>query len=256
MTDPWVCLADELEVWRQWGRTPTLWWRDDDAQQQTPALEQLCQLSRRFGVPLSLAVIPAGAEASLLPLFAQTPELTALQHGYQHINHARADQRKCELGDNRPLAEILAELQRGRDQLRQLLGERFVAVLVPPWNRLSSGLNSQLATIGCTGLSALGPREQPCQDGLRINNVHVDLINWRQGGCFAGEPVVLAQLIKHLRQRRLGEVDSGEASGLMTHHLAHDAACWQFCQRLFDFMADQPVRWLSARQCFDPADSG
>lgn len=253
MADPWTLLSAELQAWREWGRTPTLWWRDDDAQRWTPELERLCLLSRRFTVPLSLAVIPAGAEPSLLPLFAATPQLLALQHGYQHCNHARADQRKCELGDNRPLAKILAELQHGGDQLRQLLGERFVAVLVPPWNRLSSDLSEQLAAIGCIGLSTLGPRAQPSEHGLRVNNVHIDLINWRQGGRFAGETAVLAQLVKHLKQRRLGEVATDEASGLMTHHLVHDADCWQFCQRLFEFMAEHPVRWLSARQCFDPA---
>ncbi|MEH6822991.1 MAG: polysaccharide deacetylase family protein [Motiliproteus sp.] len=253
MPDPWTLLSAELQAWQERGATPTLWWRDDDAQRQTPALERLCQLSRHYSVPLSLAVIPAGAEPSLLPLFAVTPQLMALQHGYQHHNHARADQRKCELGDNRPLTEVVAELQRGGDQLRQLLGDRFAAVLVPPWNRYNLDLSEQLAGLGCIGLSTLGPRSQSCEHGLRINNVHVDLINWRRGGCFAGDTAVLAQLVRHLKQRRLGEVDSEEASGLMTHHLAHDADCWQFCQRLFEFMADHPVRWLSARQCFDPA---
>ncbi|MEH6473333.1 MAG: polysaccharide deacetylase family protein [Halopseudomonas sp.] len=250
MSDPWQRLGDELQAWRDQTRTATLWWRDDDAQQQTPALERLCELSRCFAIPLSLAVIPNGADSSLFPLFETTPQLLALQHGFSHQNHAAAGLRKCELGVDRPLAGILQQLEQGQQQLQKLLGAHFIPVLVPPWNRLSEELSQQLATKGCVGLSTLGVRQQPQQYGLRVNNVHVDLINWRQGGHFAGEDAVLKSLIRHLRQRRLGEVDSDEATGLMTHHLAHDDGSWQFCQRLFEFMADQPVRWLDARQCF------
>ena len=104
MADPWQQLADELQAWHEQNLTPTLWWRDDDARQQNPALDRLCALSQRFVVPLSLAVIPSGVDRSLLSLFESTPELTALQHGYQHISHAAAGQRNCELGDERLLS--------------------------------------------------------------------------------------------------------------------------------------------------------
>ncbi len=250
MNEPWQQLADELQAWHQQGLTPTLWWRDDDARQRSAALDRLCGLSQRFTVPLSLAVIPSGADRSMLPLFESTPNLTALQHGYQHISHAQAGERNCELGDDRSLAEMLVELERGQQQLERLLGERFIRVLVPPWNRLSDTLADRLSTIGTSGLSTLGPRAQPDRAGVAVNNVHIDLINWKQGRGFAGDSVVLGQLIKHLQQRRQGVVDSNEVTGLMTHHLAHDEGCWLFCQQLLQFMADRPVRWLTARQCF------
>ncbi|MEH6648395.1 MAG: polysaccharide deacetylase family protein [Motiliproteus sp.] len=252
MLDPWQQLAGELQRWRDLDRTATLWWRDDDARQATPELEQLCTLSRDFSIPLSLAVIPDGADASLLPLFDNTPQLRALLHGYRHISHAETGKRNCELGDDRPLAEMLAELESGQQQLTQLLGHRFVAVLVPPWNRLSSALVEQLSQIGCLGLSTLGPRAAAVHKGLRVNNVHIDLVNWKQGRCFAGDKTVLQQLIDHLQQRRSGLVDAVEATGLMSHHLAHDPQCWDFCTRLFEFLADQPVQWLTAEQVFLP----
>lgn len=250
MLDPWQRLVSELQHWRELDRTATLWWRDDDARQATPELDQLCALSRDFSIPLSLAVIPEGADASLLPFFGSTPQLQALLHGYRHISHAATGQRNCELGDDRPLTEMLDELESGQQQLSQLLGDRFVAALVPPWNRLSSALVEQLSGIGCQGLSTLGPRVAAVQDGLRVNNVHIDLINWKQGRCFAGDESVLGQLIDHLQQRRRGLVDADEATGLMSHHLAHDPLCWDFCVRLFEFLADQPVQWLTAEQCF------
>ncbi len=250
MVDSWKALAEELQRWSDQDVVPTLWWRDDDAQQQTPSLQRLCELSRRFELPLSLAVIPFGAGESLMPLFDATRGLTALQHGFRHVSYARAGLRNSELGDDRPLAEVLAELAQGQQRLQQLLGARFIEVLVPPWNRLSGELSARLSDIGCRGLSTLGPRSEACKSGLRINNVHVDLINWRQGRCFAGETRVLQQLVAHLQQRRLGHVDRDEATGLMTHHLAHDAGCWQFCEQLFQFLAARPVRWLTAAHCF------
>ena len=145
---------------------------------------------------------------------------------------------------------MLAELEQGQQQLKALLGQRFVEVLVPPWNRLSDELIAQLHAIEMVGLSTLGPRSQLTQSGLALNNVHIDLINWKQGRCFAGDTAVLGQLIEHLRRRRLGLEDADEATGLMSHHLAHDQGCWDFCQQLFEFLADRPVQWLTARQCF------
>ena len=244
--DGWHRLERELEHWQRLSRRPTLWWRDDDAQHDSPALRRLCELSRAFSIPLALAVIPQGADKTLVPLFEQTDGLYALQHGYSHQNHAAADQRKCELGDDRPMALILDELQRGMQQLQALLGDRFAPVLVPPWNRLSDSLIANLSAQGFSGLSTLGPRQAKQHCGLKLNHVHVDLINWRSRN-FAGEEVVLEQLISHLQLRRSCQGDTDEATGLMTHHLAHDEACWEFCQRLFSRLSSGSVRWLEAR---------
>ena len=55
---PWQRLSAELDQWQALGRAATLWWRDDDAETATPALEKLLGLQRRHGVPLALATIP------------------------------------------------------------------------------------------------------------------------------------------------------------------------------------------------------
>lgn len=250
----WQRLAEELDCWRQLDRQPTLWWRDDDAEQDSEALQRLCRLSRDYSIPLNLAVIPAGADESLRPLFQNTPGLQALQHGYSHQNHAPASKRKCELGDDRPLADILQQLSQGQACLVELLGEAFVPALVPPWNRLSDDLVHQLQQQGFVGLSTLGPRQAGILSGLRLNHVHIDLINWRDGRCFAGDAKVLGQLIDHLRQRRLEQVDPLEATGLMSHHLAHDECCWGFLERLFRFLEGKPVCWLTGAELFTPSE--
>ena len=43
-------------------------------------------------------------------------------------------------------------------------------------------------------------------------------LDWRGSGGFVGVFAALEQVITHLRQRRTGEADADEPTGLMTHH--------------------------------------
>ncbi|MEH6627397.1 MAG: polysaccharide deacetylase family protein [Motiliproteus sp.] len=246
----WPALIQELRLWQQQGLVPTLWWRDDDCQQDTAALRRLSQLSLDYQIPLHLAVIPRGADASLKSVFFDNPWLFALQHGYSHRNHAPKTERKCELGEHRPLSEVVHELQQGREYLNLLLGQQvFVPLLVPPWNRVTDTLLPHLSEIGLVGLSTLGPRlAERCYQLPQVN-VHIDIIDWKIRS-FAGDQRVLSQLLTHLQGRREGLFDVTEATGLMTHHLAHDEQCWEFCQRLFEVMADYGGQWQEPSQLF------
>ena len=46
-------------------RPVQFWWRDDDASAPSPALERAVGLSRKYGIPLALAVIPQDATPQL-----------------------------------------------------------------------------------------------------------------------------------------------------------------------------------------------
>ncbi|TCK04877.1 polysaccharide deacetylase family protein [Marinobacterium mangrovicola] len=245
----WKALETELALWSESGKQATLWWRDDDAERPSAALEQLIALSDRFQVPLALATIPAGAEPELALRVQQANAVSVLQHGFSHISHAPASERKCELGDNRPLSDITAELNQGQIKLAGLFGDLFLPVLVPPWNRLSQQVIESLPELGFIGLSTLGPRSLE-QGILTEVNVHADLINWKAGRCFAGEARALGQIITHLQQRRLGEVDSREPTGVMTHHLVHDEGVWAFLPKLFDLTRKAGARWCAAKEIF------
>lgn len=249
----WEQLQEEFQHWDNVGKKPSIWWRDDDAEKNTEVLRRLNSLSVDAGVPLNLAVIPVGADESLLPFFADNPVLFALQHGYSHLNHAPADERKHELGDHRSMLLIEQELQTGLKKLELLLASRFVAAMVPPWNRIGSGVLSRLAGIGFHGISTLEPRESKTLSGLTQVNVHVDLIDWRQRQ-FAGEEKVLDQLLGHLKARREGGVDADECTGVMSHHLAHDEGCWQFLEKLLMVCDKEKVDWLAAPALFNSPD--
>ncbi|MDJ0957073.1 MAG: hypothetical protein QNI91_09460, partial [Arenicellales bacterium] len=99
----WNELSEELDNWRRQDRLVQLWWRDDDADRAGDAVMRMMQISLTFDVPVAIAVSPAIVNASLVQLVDKEFRCTVMQHGYAHLNHAPPDQKKCELGDHRPL---------------------------------------------------------------------------------------------------------------------------------------------------------
>ena len=100
----WQELKQELDMWRQSSQIAQLWWRDDDADQPGDDLQRLIKLSSHYAVPVGLAASPALIKPALVDFVAEH-NCVVLQHGYAHVNHAPADQKKCELGDHRPFAD-------------------------------------------------------------------------------------------------------------------------------------------------------
>lgn len=251
----WTTLHRELDAWHAQGRRATLWCRDDDATRDTPALRRLLAVAERHRVPLALATIPALLDPSLLSVLRECPIATVVQHGYAHRNHAPASERSCELGAHRPLQACLAELARGRETLAEAFGERFVSVLVPPWNRIDDSVVAALPDGGLHGLSTFAPRTtaRPVAGVLQCNT-HVDVISWRSGRTFVGEARALARLVEHLQARRSGDADPGEATGLLTHHLDLGDDAWCFIDALFARTHGHPAAdWLDVAQIFGPS---
>ena len=81
--------------------------------------------------------------------------------------------------------------------------------------------------------------------GLLQVNVHLDPVNWRHQGGFLGVYPAIAILIQHLIAKRSGYRDRDEPTGILTHHLAHNPAVWQFLEDLLRFLSVHPaVTWL------------
>lgn len=253
-SDAWARLEAELSAWRAAGRAATLWWRDDDAGDATPALRRLVALAQAHAVPLALATVPAWATPALAAAVRGAGEIVeVLQHGYAHENHAPAGQKKFELGPERPAPIVVAELAQGWQILESRFGARFAPVLVPPWNRMAPYLPPYLAELRYRGLSQFGPRARrhPVR-GLLQANTHVDIVHWKgPAPRFAGEAKLVGEFALHLAARRSGEADPDEPTGLLTHHAAHDEACWLFVETLFRRLAGHAaVRWLAPSRVF------
>lgn len=248
----WEELTAELDLWRAAGREATFWWRDDDARTATPELRRLLALRAAMRCPLALAVIPSGADATLSEALSAETDIVVLQHGYAHVTHAPAGEAKIELGA-RPMPEIATELSRGRAMLAALTGTA-PDFLVPPWNRIDPALPPLLPTLGFRALSTFRPRPGRVRDGLAVINTHIDIVDWPATRAFCGDEAALNQACTHLAARRGGRADDAEPTGLLTHHLAHDAGCWRFIEKFLKTTASHPAgRWLTAQQALETA---
>lgn len=245
-------LGDELEKGSEAGKLAAFWWRDDDAQQPSAQLDRLLEISARHRAALSLAVIPDGVQHALAEAVSGHDQLSILQHGFSHQNYAPSGERKMELGWHRPAEQILGQITLGLNELQALFSEQLLAVLVPPWNRIDLRLVERLEYAGLCGLSTLGARQcSHAAKGLQQINVHVDIINWKQGRCFTGEEHCIEQIIAHLSAKRENRADPDEPTGIMSHHLVHDAGCWKFLDDLFGFLRNRPDACvLDARKLF------
>lgn len=219
-----------------------LWLRDDDATEPSPALDRLLELSQRHSTPMTLAVIPHPTGEALATLLEKTRDIDVAVHGWAHQNYAGSDEKKRELGLHRPLETVTGELEAGLQKLRSLHEQRFVPMLVPPWNRIDQAVIEHLPQVGYKALSVYGP-ETP--DSLPLLNTHVDVIDWRGTRGGKDHDVLFAETAERMRQTHV----TGGMTGILTHHLDHDESVWAFLQSLLSVTTSHPsCRWRSSRQ--------
>lgn len=248
----WADLMRELDAWAKAGRMATFWWRDDDATVVTPALERLLALSNAVRVPVALAVIPKDATHQLAVRLRHEPLVRVLQHGFTHENHAPVGERETEFALTRPREAIIADIAEGWRRLAPF--PRALPVMVAPWNRLSENVLPLLAAAGLAAVSTRRARgaAEPVR-GVRRTNIHLDIVNWMGNRGFIGAGEALDRVVCHLAERRAGTVDADEPTGLVTHHLFLNEACWAFLGEFLQRTQRHPaVRWLTAEEAFWP----
>jgi len=245
----WACLADELAQWDNDLSPARLWLRDDDAVEPTENLEKLITLSQSYRVPMVLAVIPHAVSQSLADRLQGLQQISIAVHGYSHTNHAPADQKKCELGLHRGKKTVLKELDAGRKKLAAMFGDQFVDMLVPPWNRIDRELVPELAEMGFESLSTFTWKDFAKTPGLSQLNTHVDIIDWK--GSRGGR--ALDDLVNDLTEAcKTARLQGGAPVGLLTHHLVHDGAAWDFLTQLFEFCdTHNNIEWCQAASLVD-----
>ncbi len=233
----WDDLERELDLWQSRGRKAVFWWRDDDARTEGAALDQLIDLSDRLRMPLALAVIPVGVEPSLERRLAGAKRVRVLQHGWDHTDHAPPGRPKSELSVTRAPTEVQAQLEDGRRRLAALFGDRFVPVLVPPFNEMSHHLADAVRRAGYDKVSVYG--DYP---GLPLasRNIHLDIIDWPTGHAAAPD-VNIRRAIAALKLRRYGLLPQRLPIGVVSHHLVHDAPIWSLAEELLGRLVRHPA---------------
>lgn len=208
-------------------RTPVpIWWRHDDVGVDSPAFARVLELAQRRQAPIALAVVPKNLKAACVTRILACPQATVVQHGIAHKNNALTG-KQVELGgtaDRRILAE---QLGAGLKQLRGAFGSRFLAMQVPPWNRLDADVVPTLPGLGFTALSTAGKRRsaEPVP-GLRQVNIHLDLYKWAAPRGNRSYEEILTTLTTFVRNAK------GEPIGFLTHHSVMDEAAFAILDRL------------------------
>lgn len=236
MNAHWHHLEVEMAYWRRAGLTLPLWWRDDDAAAVTPALGRLLKLGEDLSLPVHLAVIPQRATTDLGTYCSDSAYVVPLVHGWAHKNHAPEGQKKAEFGH--PHMGYLTETKTAFDRMTELFGENLLPMFVPPWNRIHSDVVTGLQSQGFTALSTYNPRPARLKAGLVQINTHIDPILWKAGRGLADEATTIKGVIRLLQDRRFGFVDAAEPLGLLTHHLVHDEAIWDFTKHFLSVLLE------------------
>ena len=242
ITPDWSALDQELEAWQQAGLQLPLWWRDDDATEVTPQLQQLTETAQRLGLPVHLAIIPRDAQPELAAHMQNTTDLIPVVHGWAHKSHAPEGEKKAEFGAHRPVQDMLGEAEAGLERLKSFFGSGLRPMFVPPWNRIAPEILPWMAGLGYCALSTFTPRSRTkAAPGLVQINTHLDPIDWKGSRGLAAEDEILARLVAHLEARRAGTQDRAEPLGLLTHHLVHDDQVWEFCETLLTRLLAGPA---------------
>ncbi len=237
-TNLFAAIKKELSLWQQNGQQCHFWWRDDDATQDTPALQKLIDLHQQTKIPVALSVIPKFAHVTLLQQIKNLPQISILQHGWQHRNYELPEQPFSEFGSSRDSEIIRQELRTGRNLLKAMFAKQFVTGFVAPWNNLAAKHWPEFDQYDLVSFHDGAANQMPSK--FKQLNVHIDILRWRKYPKFRGTTRTIKAILKQLKQRRTDQ-QFDKPIGIMSHHLVMDNASWQFLTKLLNFLRQESV---------------
>jgi hypothetical protein len=218
-----AALRAELATWHELAVRPRLWWRDDDADRPSPALDRILALAQ--GRPMTCAVIPERNVHGLSKRLSGRANVMIAQHGVDHHDRRSPG---CRPGEHRigaTASELAAPIAAARARMES--AGLVPCLFVPAWNRIDRHLPEALLSCGFGSVSAGGSLRDSLGALARLD-VHLDLLDTNPNR-FKGEPRLSERLRKSLARRRLSS-QLGVPIGLLTHHKSHDAETWSFLE--------------------------
>jgi hypothetical protein len=239
---------EELRAWATIGAVPHFWWRDDDAHQESGALQLLRELLSEE--TLLLAVVPGLLQESLVRSMNNCPKIAIIQHGWMHLNHAAAGAPPSEYPDERERTEIENELSSGQRVLLDAFPKRFHPVFVPPWHRCAVWILREARSLGFDGVSGQAPPFPLLRHGYPgERNIEIDLSDWTTNGQFVGADRFAARIVKALKLRR--EWSAFDAPiGVLSHHERITREDFRSLRELIAVLRLHGVQWESPTSLF------
>lgn len=213
------------------GQPPRVFFRADDIAVADERFSRLMRLFAARRMPLCLALVPGWLDSAGWKKMQEYGPAGRLwcwhQHGWNHTNH-EPEGKKCEFGESRDRAAIHADLRRGRDHLRRLLGDLFLPVFTPPWNRCSITTLEALAELGFHAVSRFN-NARPSAFGIIPDlAVNVDLHTRKEADFRQGWQLLLEELTAAARSGCIG---------FMLHHQRMNDAAFDFLDILLAELA-------------------
>jgi hypothetical protein len=248
-------VLDRASAARRAATPATVWFRADDIGIPGRQFEGMLQVFTAHQVPLALAVVPTWLTAPRWKgLQTQGRNGAHLwgwhQHGWRHTNHESTG-KKQEFGPARGSAALHADLARGRRRLEAVMGDDFLPLFTPPWNRCSQVALAQLQALKFQAVSRSKGAKPQAPAGFPDLMVNVDLHTRKAINAQADWTDLLAELENALITGWCG---------IMLHHQRMNAAAFDFLDILLQHMVKQKhfrivhLRTLLATPALHPAE--
>ena len=212
-----------------------IFFRADDVAVPGRQFSRMMKLFATYGVPLSLAVVPAALTRprwQYLNGFEKTNpgRWCWHQHGWRHVNH-ETEGKKQEFGGSRAAAAIRRDLEQGKNRLVRVMGDHFYPVFTPPWNRCSRRTLELIKELGYAAVSRSSGSTISPPDGLPDYYVNVDLHTRKEKRPAEGWKNLFAELKQAFAQKHCG---------IMIHHRMMNDAAFDFLELLLRKLAESP----------------
>jgi hypothetical protein len=209
------------------GRQATVFFRADDIAIPSHSQDRLLQLFIRHQVPLCAAVVPTWITPvrwqSICALVGSHHHLFAWhQHGWNHRNHQQGG-KKQEFGTGLTAVAKERAIAAGRTRLGAILGNHFLPVFTPPWNRVDGDTLEALRRQGFVAISRYRDARLPSLPDLPDFPANVDLHTRKEASSELGRKGLLVELEQALTSGTVG---------LMVHHQRMNEAAFAVLERL------------------------
>jgi peptidoglycan/xylan/chitin deacetylase (PgdA/CDA1 family) len=217
-------------------RPLSLFFRADDVAVPGKNFSRLMDLFAKYGVPLSLAIVPAWLTPPRWQYLNSFEKKNPFrwcwhQHGWRHANH-ETEGKKQEFGDARSLAQITQDIARGKHRLEQLMAGAFYPVFTPPWNRCSADALQALKALGYAAVSRSPGSKPRAPRGLPDFSANLDLHTRKERDPAAGW---------HNLLRELEQAVASGFCGIMLHHQLMNPAAFDFLEILLKALTKTPA---------------